>query len=425
MLNPESVVAVEAARFGERFVRPLYNGYGFAALPGTIERLLTGASVEALPSAAIPGGLERRETVILLFLDSLGWQLFTAHVGHYPFLQRALDHGVVSRLTTMFPSTTAAHVTTIHTGLPPGQSGIFEWFFHEPSLGRIIAPLLFSYAGERERETLAAAGVDAAALFPTATLYQRLAAAGVHATVFMHSAYAHSSYSRIVCAGADTVAYHTLAEAVTLLSQRLEAQHGPAYYLLYIDTIDALCHTYGPVAPHVAAEIDTVLTILDRLLHPALARLGRPVLLLFTADHGHIGVNPAASLLVNRIVPELADATPTGADGRPLAPGGSNRDLFLYLKPDRVEEIGTTLRERLSGRAEVHRVADLADEGFFGPHLSPIFTARAGDLVVLPYAGEAVWWDDGRFKQRHLGMHGGLTPEEAHTELGALMYGEA
>lgn len=422
VLNPESVAAVEAARFGERFVRPLYTGYSFAAIPGTIERLLTGAGGEALPPTAIPGGLERRETVILLFLDALGWQCFAAYVDRYPFLRRALEQGVVSRLTTMFPSTTAAHITTIHTGLPPGQSGIFEWFFYEPSLGRIIAPLRFSYAGERERETLAAAGVEPAALFPTATLYQRLGAVGVHSTVFMHRDYTNSSFSRVVCAGADTVAYHTLAEAVTLLGQRLEARHGPAYYLLYVDTVDNLCHTYGPGAPHVAAEIDTVLTTLDRLLHPLLARLGRPVLLLFTADHGQIEVNPAASLMVNRLVPALAAATPGGADGRPLAPGGSNRDLFLYLNQDRMEEMRAALSERLAGRAEVHRVADLAVQGLFGPHVAPIFLARAGDLVVLPYAGESVWWDAEPFKLRHLGMHGGLTPEEAHTLLGALMY---
>jgi hypothetical protein len=45
------------------------------------------------------------------------------------------------------------------------------------------------------------------------------------------------------------------------------------------------------------------------------------------------------------------------------------------------------------------------------------------DLVILPYAGESVWWHDRRFPVRFRGSHGGLTPEEAHTQLAALAYG--
>jgi hypothetical protein len=42
--------------------------------------------------------------------------------------------------------------------------------------------------------------------------------------------------------------------------------------------------------------------------------------------------------------------------------------------------------------------------------------SRAGNLVILPYGGEAVWWfERRRFEQRFWGHHGGLTPEEAQT----------
>lgn len=423
MLNPESVAAVAAARFGERFVRPIYDGYGFAAIPGTVERLLTGVSATPpLPLAALPAGLTRCETVVLLLLDSFGWNFFESRAERYPFLQRLLTDGVVSQLTAMFPSTTAAHVTAIHTGLPPATSGVYEWFFYEPTINRVIAPLLFSFAGDRDRETLAAAKVNPATIFPTTTLYQRLAAAGVHSTVFQEVGYAYSSFSRTVCAGAQSVSFRTLPEALTLLAQRLQSQSGPAYYMLYIDSIDAAAHTYGPDAPHVDAEIDAVLTTLDRLLHPALARLGRPVLLLITADHGQVNIKPDAMPLVNRLFPDLVAATPLGADGRPLAPGGSCRDLFLYLHADRVAPIRAMLSEHFAGRAEIHAVADLASQGFFGPQPSPTFLARAGELVILPYAGESAWWDDGRFKLRHRGMHGGLAAEEMHIPLGALYY---
>jgi len=38
---------------------------------------------------------------------------------------------------------------------------------------------------------------------------------------------------------------------------------------------------------------------------------------------------------------------------------------------------------------------------------------RVGDLVVLPYEGNAVWWlEKHRFEQHFYGAHGGLTRGE-------------
>jgi len=423
MLNQDSVTAVEAARFGERFVRPLYDSFGFARIPATIERTLTGHGPAPLPASALAGLAERYDSVILLLLDGFGWRFFEPRMERYPFLRRFLHDGVVSRLTTMFPSTTAAHVTAIHTGQPPAASGVYEWFFYEPSLGRVIAPLLYSFAGDKGRETLAEAGVDPASLFPTDTIYKRLASHGVRSTVLQHTGYVQSPFTRTVCAGADSVGFRTIAEAITLLAERLETQQGPAYYQLYVDTIDSVSHIQGPESRHVAAELDTVLTALDRLLHPVLEGLKRPTLLLLTADHGQITINPRQAHMVNRLVPELLEATLTGADGRPLLPSGSSRDLFLYVREERLDAMHAALTAALHGHAEVHRTAELIAAGLFGPAPSPTFLARVGNLVALPYAGETVWWDDKRFQVRFLGSHGGLTPEEAHTQLAALACG--
>lgn len=422
MLNPDSVAAVEAARFGAHFVRPLYAGYGFASIPGTIERALTGVDRPALPDAALAGLGLRHATVVTLFIDALGWRFVAPRLESYPFLRRFLADGVVSRLTTMFPSTTSAHVTAMHTGRPPASSGVYEWFFYEPTLKRMIAPLLYSYAGDRNRETLAAALVKPDFLVPGDTLYQRLAARGVRSSVYQPSIYADSSYSRVACAGADLVPYRTLAEATVLLAERLRAESAPAYHLLYLDTLDTICHLYGPESPHVAAEIDAILTTLERLLHPALAAAGRPLLLLLTADHGQITIEPERAYMVNRRHPELDAATPRGIDHKPSAPSGSSRDLFLYVDAARRDELAAILAQALDGRAEVHRTADLVEAGFFGPDPAPVFLDRVGNLVVLPYAGETVWWDDKRFPVRFKGSHGGLTPEEAHTQLAAVTY---
>jgi hypothetical protein len=425
MINQEAVDAVAAARFGERFVRPLYESYCFSRIPHTVEALLTGAVTPGLPPAALAGLPDRCDTVILLFLDAFGWRFFAPRAERYPFLRRFLESGVVSPLTTMFPSTTAAHVTTLNTGLTPAASGVFEWFYYEPQLDAMIAPLLFSYAGDRGRETLAAAGVNPGDLFPRSPLYQRLAASGVRTTVFQHRDYAQSSYTRAVFNGVDVVPFRTMPEGLTSLAQRLETRSGPAYYYLYFDMIDAVAHTYGPDSPYVEAEIDIALTALDRLLHSALKAHRGDLALLLIADHGQIAVNPKTAIYLNHLMPDLVPATRTSAAGKPLVPAGSRRDMFLYIRNEHLDEIAGGLTEALAGRAEVHRTTDLIAAGMFGGEPSSAFLGRVGNLVVLPYAGETVWWDfaeRGKFDAVYRGLHGGLSREEAETQLAAIYY---
>ena len=64
-------------------------------------------------------------------------------------------------------------------------------------------------------------------------------------------------------------------------------------------------------------------------------------------------------------------------------PGGSCRDMFLYVREGLVQQAHAFLAERLEGVAAVRQVRQLADDGFFGPEpLAPEFWARAGDLGI-------------------------------------------
>jgi hypothetical protein len=154
-------------------VRPAYGGRCFADIPGAVVRLLTGDGEGGLDPDVL-GDLDRRWTrVALVLVDAFGWSCAERHAEH-PFLRRVAAEGRLARLTSQFPSTTSAHMTTLHTGLPVGETGIYEWFQLEPALDRVIAPLLFSYAGDDERETLRASDLDPDTLYPATTVYERL-----------------------------------------------------------------------------------------------------------------------------------------------------------------------------------------------------------------------------------------------------------
>jgi hypothetical protein len=425
MINQESFDAVAGARMGEHFVRPLYADYNFAQIPQTVRRCLGLSNSGGVPFGGRSDLLQRYDSVVLLFVDAFGWRFVEQYLGSAPALRRFAGDGMVAKITTQFPSTTAAHVTAIHTGLPPGASGVFEWFYYEPQLDAIIAPLLFSFAGDHERDTLKRVGARASTLYPTATLYQELKSQGVASGVFQHASYAFSPYTKQVIDGAQLHSYRTLPEALVNMTGWLGRQQGPRYAFLYFDAIDATCHRYGPESPQVAAEITLFLAALEQLLLPALERAPGRTLLLMTADHGQTALDPATAWYVNQQLPALVPLLRTDANGRPLAPAGSCRDMFLYVCDEALDDAQAMLRQALAGRAEVWRTSDMIAQGFFGTTTpSPEFLGRVGNLVVLPYRGEAVWWfEQDRFAQKHRGAHGGLTPDEMETVLLALPFG--
>src|SRR5215212_5943022 len=204
----------------------------FAALPATVEHLLAGTpgglGEETLPAGPAP------ERVAVVLLDAFGARFAERHADH-PLLRRIATEGVITPLATQFPSTTAAHVTTMHTGRPVGEHGLYEWRVYEPALGRIILPLPFALPGG-ERDSLHATGLDPAVLVPPGTLYERLAAAGVDSVAIEPSSFCPSTFDRVAAKGARLRPYGEFAEGAAALREEL-ARPGRRYAYLYWDRI--------------------------------------------------------------------------------------------------------------------------------------------------------------------------------------------
>ena len=384
------------------FLKPCYDAGGFAGIPNRIKEAFARGSYDA---------------VVLLLVDGFGWRFFE-RFRDTPFLKRIAKSGSIEKLTSQFPSTTAAHLTTIHTGLPVGASSIYEWFIYEPALDQIIAPLLFSHSGTRERETLRAARIDPAVVYPRGTFYSELKQLGVLPFVFGVRDYTPSTFSRAVMAGAELLRFLTLPEALINLGQLLEKQKKPTYVHLYFDKIDSVSHDYGPSAPQTEAEIESFLLIMENFIERIFK--GKRVLFLMTADHGQVEVDPQTTIYLNR------DMRFSGIERflkinryrQLLVPAGSARDMFLHVRDDLLDDAQDFLTSRLEGKADVVKTEFLINEGYFGLEVSSRFRERVGNLVILPYQYESVWWyEKDKFEQRFYGHHGGLTPQEMETVL--------
>lgn len=354
-----------------------------------------------------PGLIETKlreyDRVVFIYFDAFGWRFLERHSDHPLFA--AAD---VERWTSMFPSTTTVHSTTIHSGLPLGEHGLYEWHVYEPQLNRLVTPLQFAYAGD-EPGSLLPSGLVLHDLFPRETLYRRLLPIPSH--IALPSEIAYSPASGVLLADATVHGFDDNRAGLEGLAAAIAAEER-AYGTIYFPDVDALMHMVGTADPGVATLMEQTLDAI------AATRWPDGTLVLLSADHGMEAISPERTAYVNVVWPELAQHLETGADGKPLAPAGSCRDLFLHVKPERLDDVVAGLGRRLDGVADVRPVAELVAEGLFGENPGEALTRRLANVVVLPAPGEAAYWlEPGRFEQRFLGQHGGLSAHEMEIPL--------
>jgi hypothetical protein len=348
--------------------------------------------------------LAEHPRVVLVYFDAFGWRFLERHADHPLFAGAEVE-----RWSSCFPSTTTVHSTTIHSGLPLGEHGLYEWNVFEPRLNRLVTPLWFCFSGDERPGTLFDAGFTAHDLFPDQTVYRRFLPIPSH--VAMPTGIAQSQTSKLLLQPATVHPFEEPADGLARLCAALAGEER-AYGTIYLGEADALMHMTGPDAPEVAVLMEEHLTAL------AAAPWPEGTLVLLTADHGMEGISPEGTTYVNVVWPELGEHLVAGADGKPLAPAGSCRDLFLHVLPERLDEVEARLGELMTDVAEVRKVESLLADGLFGENVTEALTSRLANLVVLPTPGEAAYWlEPGRFEQRFFGQHGGLSANEMEIPL--------
>lgn len=415
MLNKRSLQAVQNASFGQGLCRPLYENYCFANIPKTVKRLLTGEG-GGLPDDVLLNPGQRYNRLVLLVVDGFGWQFLNQYLEELPFLKRFLTQGIISQMTSQFPSTTVPHLTCLNTGLSVGQSGLYEWFYYEPLVDAIISPFRFALAGETNNTLTDQTSASPEKLFPFKTIYQELQEAEVSSTLFYHRNYASSPFSQITGLGATIIPYASPSEAIFKLADLLMKQP-TGYFYLYLGDIDSSSHEYGPKSKEVDFSIRDTFQLLEKRLgnHPLWQ--DPQTAFIVTADHGQISTYPEKTLYLNQLYPDIVDKMRKDFKGHPLAPAGSPRDYFLYIEEPYLDEVYQLIHQRLEDKAWVYKTKELADQGIFGPQpLSSRFWERIGNLVILPHEKESIfWYEQERFENRFYGNHGGLTRNEMET----------
>jgi predicted AlkP superfamily pyrophosphatase or phosphodiesterase len=328
--------------------------------------------------------LPRAESVVLVLIDGLGAISLRAHAGH----ARALTAGMAKKdvATSVFPSTTAAALTSILTGAWPGEHGLVGYSVLDRSRGVMVNQL----------SGWESAGVDPASWQVAPTVFEKAAAQGRQAFAVGVAAYAGSGFSRATLRGAEFVSAASPGDRVAAAYDLAERHPGSLVYC-YLPEVDKAGHRHGIASRQWVSALEDVDAALARRVPPSVG-------VLVTSDHGMVDV-PAHK----QFVLEAEHLAGVGHIG------GEPRMLHVYLDPD-ADADGVLARWRgdLAGAADVGTRAEAIASGLFGAHVTDAAASRIGDLLVVSRGNGAVY-DGTAPDQRSRGMvgqHGGITPEE-------------
>lgn len=400
------------------YIYPDYNGYSYAKISKTILSLFgeqTNTSI--LPKEFVDNGERGFDRIVTFFIDGLGYDQILKYADDIPLFSLLQKRASIYPLTAVFPSTTANALTNFYSTQLPLQHGLFEWNLYFEQFGKVIQTLPFRPIGTEDRDTLVQEGGTSETLFNGTTIFESLSKIGVQPYLFFHQGFAKSVYTKAIAKGGTIIPYEEGMDLFQSLREHVAKEQSPTYFHVYWPDVDHAEHEFGPYTPQHLEQLHNISNLITTrfidLIDPAIAA---KTLLILTADHGQVGIDPKTIVYLNQF-PEIVESFEIDKNGLPILPCGSSRDVFLHIKKDKLDTTIERLKEILKGTADILTIEEAISRNLFGTGATADqiqrFTNRAGNVLILPYRDKRVWYEHIPGKpEKEIGMHGGLSDQE-------------
>ena len=328
----------------EQPTSPQYSG---ANVRGVVPALLAPRGVP-LPGwmPAVAGAPQR----VLLVVDGLGWEQLQDRLALAPTM--ASMEGLP--ITTVAPSTTATALTSIATGLTPGEHGLIGYRF---DVGGDIMNVLRWHGESR----------DLRRAFPPRDMQPFVPFLGETPPVITKGELQGSGFTDAHLRGTKMVGWRSSSAIAVEIGHQLAA--GERFVYAYYDGIDKTAHERG-----FGDYYDAELVDVDRLVGDVLAAMPADTVLLITADHGQVQVGD------NIVHPDA------GVLSMVRIQSGEGRFRWLHAKPGARRDLLEACKQAHGAEAWVVTRDQVIDEGWFGPAVSAPVAGRLGDVALVARA---------------------------------------
>jgi hypothetical protein len=359
---------------------PSYEGANVSAI---IPALFGPKGTRELP-AWMPASVQGAKSVVLLVVDGLGWHQLTDHQHLAPTLT-SMEGGSI---TTVAPTTTVTALTSITTGLTPGEHGMVGY---RMDMGRHVMQML-RWSDEKG---------ELRSTYPPEIVQPTPPFMGASVPVISKAEFENTSFTAAHLRGSRLFGWRAASSIAVQVGALLRENHQFIY--AYYDGIDKIAHERG-FGPYYDSELRTV----DRLVGDIIEQLTPDSVLLVTADHGQVQVG------ANTIAPH-ADVIAGVA-----YQSGEGRFRWLHAVGGAVQDVVAAAQHHYADIAWVVTRDQAIDDGWFGPRVTDVARKRLGDVALVPFADTSFSdpADSGPFQL--ICRHGSLTAAEVDVPLLAM-----
>ena len=369
---------------------PSLPGYGTRSIGDLLGSLLSSLGLADFKN---PLAVEPAARVCLILVDGLGWELLETQREAATFLSSIAREP----LTTGFPATTAASLSSLATGLPPGEHGLVGYTMAVPGYDRAFNTLTWSLYGIGPRLDLRDELIPET-FQPAPTIAERASAAGLRIHHLGPSFHEGSGLTRAIGRGE---VFHAADSLEAVGEGALRLLNAPrAFVFGYHPRLDAAGHVHGVASQAWKEELVAV----DRAVRLLAEQLPSDTLLVVTGDHGMVDLRPEERL-------DLADHRDLAAGVALLA--GEARARYIRTVPGATADVVNAWRSTLGDRMWIWTLEEAIETGIFGPRVSDPARERMGDMVAAAYGRVGIVERTVDPAQARLnGHHGSLTPAE-------------
>lgn len=354
----------------DELVLPDYDG---PCITGIVPTLL-GHPDEA--PAWVPPQLADASQIVLFVVDGLGWEQLKTRLSLVPTVT-SMDR---TPITSVAPTTTATALTSLTTGLPPGEHGVIG--YRMAVHGEVLNVLRWSTAAGDARQSILPTKVQ-----PTPPFL------GERPPVVTRAEYRESGFTGAHLHPARYWGYRTLSTMVTEVDRLLRSSEPFVY--AYWDGLDKVAHEYG-LGEHYDAE----LTWIDHTVERLLTILPRGAALVVTADHGQVEVG-------GNVIPLAGEVL-----GMCAMQSGEGRFRWLHARSGRVSALYDATKSSHGDDAWVLTREQMVADGWFGPVVTDAALSRMGDVALVAQRDVAFHDPQDTGPYELVGRHGALTSAE-------------